>query len=72
MFYFGRGIGINALRLNVRCLAKSNSLKGIISKNTSIIEILAPKHNSLVDIRKEWLKKLYPEKDIYIKNNNIK
>ena len=67
MFYIGRGIGINALFLNVKKFSKTNHSKVLINKSISIIDLQKQKNKTLVNIRQEWLKKLYPQKDKFYK-----
>ena len=67
MFYIGRGIGINALFLNVKKFSKTNHSKVLINKSISIIDLQKQKNKTLVNIRQEWLKKLYTQKDNFYK-----
>ena len=67
MIYIGRGIGANALFLNTRSLPKTNCSKIFLSATASIANLKSAKTKSLVNIRQAWLKKLYPEKDIFYK-----
>ena len=67
MFYIGKGIGANALFLNTRNLPKTNQAKMFLSDIISISNLHNTKIKSLINIRQSWLKKLYPEKDVFYK-----
>lgn len=67
MFCIGKGIGINALSLNVKNLSKTNRSKLFLNESFSIVNLQKQKNKTLVNIRQEWLKKLYPEKDNFYK-----
>ena len=67
MFYIGRGSGINALFLNVKKFSKANYSKILINESIPIIDLQKQKNKTHVNIRQEWLKKLYPQKDNFYK-----
>ena len=69
MVYIGRGIGVNALFLNIRSLPKTNCSKMFLSDAISISNLHNTKIKSLINIRQLWLKKIYPEKDFCWNDN---
>ena len=69
-------LAVNSVRTHKTMLmAAIGFAAGCYAKNTadnskddfSVADFEFSKFKSLVDIRQEWLRKLYPEKDVFIK-----
>ena len=65
------GVGINALRYRPKVFSRSGRFI-LNSKDNcqkySVANLFNKNYKTLVNIREEWLKKIYPEKDIF---NNL-
>jgi len=62
------GIGKKVMKYYLQSFNEFKSAKPI--KESAYTDIFPIKYKTLVDIKKEWQRKIYPEKDFFQKNTN--